>query len=50
MNPTIFWHVGERDPLTYVSVAAFLFVVAAVASAVPALRVLRLEPSRALRD
>jgi predicted permease len=41
--------VTERDPATYVSVAALMLIVAAVASLAPALRILRLNPVEALR-
>jgi predicted permease len=44
------WSVGPRDPLTYTGVAAFFLVVAAVASVLPALRILRLDPARTLRQ
>jgi predicted permease len=50
LNATIFWSVGAHDPLTYAAVAACLLIVAAVASLVPALRILRLDPARALRE
>ncbi len=43
------WGVGERDPLTYAAVALFLTTVATIASVVPALRILRLDPVEALR-
>jgi len=41
--------VAERDPLTYAAAAVFLLVVAAVASLVPAWRLLRLDPAVTLR-
>jgi predicted permease len=43
------WGVGDRDPTTYVGVALFLFVVAGIASVVPALRILKLDPAETLR-
>ncbi len=44
------WGVGDRDPATYVGVAVFLFVVAGVASVIPALRILKLDPAETLRS
>lgn len=41
--------VAERDPLTYAGAAAFLLLVAGVASLVPAWRLLRLDPAVTLR-
>jgi predicted permease len=41
--------VTERDPITYVGVAAFLLVVASIASLIPALRILKLNPVETLR-
>jgi putative ABC transport system permease protein len=43
------WGVSTLDPFTFVAVAALLIAVAAVASLVPAVRALRLNPVRALR-
>lgn len=43
------WGVQPRDPLTFAMVIAGLLVVACVASLVPALRVLRLDPALTLR-
>jgi len=40
----------RRDTTTYVGVAVVLFVVAVAASVLPALRVVRLDPSRTLRQ
>ena len=40
----------RRDATTYVGVALVLFAVAVVASVLPALRVVRLDPSRTLRQ
>jgi predicted permease len=47
---SVLYGVAERDPLTYIGAAAFLFVVAAAASIVPALRILRLDPAQTLRQ
>lgn len=44
------WGVGDHDPATYVGVALFLFVVAGVASVIPALRILKLDPAVTLRS
>jgi len=44
------WGVTGRDPATYLSVAGFLLVVSAVASLIPALRILRLDPAETLRS
>jgi len=43
------WGVTSRDPSTYLEVGAFLVVVAAVASLLPALRIFRLDPVETLR-
>lgn len=50
MNATLFWNVGARDPITCVGVMAVLFLVAAAASLLPALRILRVDPAKALRE
>ncbi len=44
------WGVTPSDPLTFVLVATCCLLVAAVASLLPALRVLRFSPARTLRD
>jgi putative ABC transport system permease protein len=46
---TLVFGVSASDPLTLVSVAATLAVVALIASALPAYRALRLDPVRVLR-
>ena len=43
------WGVSPTDPGTLASVAALLLLVALVASLVPALRIVRLDPARSLR-
>lgn len=43
------WGVAATDPLTFGAVAVLLLVVAAVASPIPALRILRVDPAKALR-
>lgn len=47
---TLLWGVAPTDPATFVSVAILLMGVAAVASIVPALRLLRLDPAQTLRS
>lgn len=44
------WRVDAGDPWTYAAVTAALLIVATVASVLPALRLLRLNPSEALRN
>jgi len=43
------WGVSTTDAVTYVGVAVLFLIVAAAASVLPALRVLRLDPARTLR-
>jgi predicted permease len=43
------WGVSPTDPATFVGVAAFFIVLAAAASILPALRILRLDPATTLR-
>jgi ABC-type antimicrobial peptide transport system permease subunit len=43
------WGVSANDPVTFLGVAALLVAVAAVASLLPALRILRLDPAQTLR-
>ncbi len=42
--------ISPVDPATFVGGAAFLLAVAAIASAIPAARVLRIDPAQALRQ
>jgi predicted permease len=44
------WGVTPLDPRTYAAVAALLLIVACAATAIPALRVVRMNPLRALRE
>jgi ABC-type antimicrobial peptide transport system permease subunit len=44
------WRVSDRDPVTYVAVPLFFVVVAAIASVLPALKILRLDPAKTLRQ
>ena len=46
---TLLWGVEPTDPATYAIVAALLLAVAVVASLLPALRILRLDPATTLR-
>lgn len=43
------WGVTSRGPSTYLEVAAFLVAIAAIASVIPALRILRVDPAETLR-
>jgi putative ABC transport system permease protein len=43
-------NVSSSDPLTFLFAAAFLAMVALVASFVPALRAMRVDPITALRS
>jgi predicted permease len=47
---SLIWGISDTDPLTFISVAILLILVAAVASALPALRLTRLDPAQILRD
>ena len=47
---SVLYGVEERDPITYAGAALFLFLVAAIASLLPALRILRLDPATTLRQ
>jgi predicted permease len=44
------WGVQATDPLTFAGVAVILMLTAVAASVAPALRIVRLEPSRTLRS
>ncbi|HWN39756.1 MAG TPA: FtsX-like permease family protein, partial [Gammaproteobacteria bacterium] len=44
------WGVDSHDPATFVVGIGFLLLVAAIASVVPALKILRLDPAQALRE
>ena len=47
---SLLFHVGERDAITYLGVALLLVVVAFVATALPAIRAVRVDPMVALRS
>ena len=49
-NRGLLWGVDSHDPATFVAGVAFLLAVAAIASIVPALKILRLDPAQALRE
>ena len=44
------FNVGARDPLTFAAVAVLLGVVAIVATALPAIRAVHVDPMLALRS
>jgi ABC-type antimicrobial peptide transport system permease subunit len=44
------FRVDKHDPLTFAGAAMFLLVMASIASVLPALRVLRLDPAKVLRE
>jgi ABC-type antimicrobial peptide transport system permease subunit len=44
------WGVKPTDPATFAATAAILLAVAAIAALAPALRILRIDPARTLRD
>jgi ABC-type antimicrobial peptide transport system permease subunit len=45
----LLWGVRPADPVTFVTTSALLLIVAALASLVPALRILRIDPAQTLR-
>ena len=44
------WGVEQHDLTTYAGVALFLLAVATLASVIPSLRILRLDPAKILRN
>ena len=46
----LIWGVQPHDPLTYIVVTALMFAIAASASVLPALRLIKLDPAETLRD
>jgi putative ABC transport system permease protein len=46
---SLLFHVGARDPITYLGVAFLLGAIAVVATALPAIRAVRVDPMLALR-
>jgi predicted permease len=47
---SMLWGVRETDPVTFVTTAAILLLVAALASLAPALRILHMDPAETLRN
>jgi ABC-type antimicrobial peptide transport system permease subunit len=47
---SLIWGVTATDPITFLSVALLLIAIAALSSALPALRLTRLDPAQTLRD
>jgi len=47
---SLIWGIQPTDPVTFAVTAAVLLGVAAVASLVPAMRILRLDAARTLRN
>jgi putative ABC transport system permease protein len=47
---TLLFKVGARDPITFAGVALLLGMVALVATAVPAMKAVRVDPMLALRN
>jgi ABC-type antimicrobial peptide transport system permease subunit len=47
---SLIWGVTTTDPLTFLSVALLLIAVAILASLIPALRLVRLDPAQTLRN
>ena len=47
---SLLFGVGASDPLAYTTAGTLLFVVAAMACAVPAFRAMRLQPAMVLRN
>jgi ABC-type antimicrobial peptide transport system permease subunit len=43
------WGIRPNDPATFLAVAVVLLVIATVASVLPAMKILRLDPARTLR-
>jgi len=46
----LIWGVQPHDALTYIVVTALMFAIAASASVLPALRLIKLDPAETLRD
>ena len=47
---SLIWGVRPRDPQTYMSVAVLMLAIAAAASLLPALRLIKLDPAQTLRE
>jgi ABC-type antimicrobial peptide transport system permease subunit len=50
VDASFLFRVERQDPATYAGVAVFLLIVAAIASVLPALRILKLDPAKTLRQ
>jgi putative ABC transport system permease protein len=46
----LLFHISPLDAVTFASAAVFLLLVAAIASAIPSARVLRIDPAQTLRQ
>jgi len=44
------WGVEPSDPMTYAGAMTFLIIVATISGTVPAMKLLRLDPAKTLRD
>jgi len=47
---SLIWGITPTDATTFISVATLLIIVAIVASLIPALHLVKLDPARTLRD
>ena len=47
---TFLWGVEPSDPVTYAGAMLFLIIIAAISSTLPAMKLLRLNPAKTLRD
>jgi ABC-type antimicrobial peptide transport system permease subunit len=47
---SLIWGVAPNDPATFIVVACVLMLIAALASLLPALRLIRIDPAQTLRD
>jgi ABC-type lipoprotein release transport system permease subunit len=45
----MFWRISTADPVIFVAIAALMLAVALAAAWVPARRITRIDPQRALR-
>jgi ABC-type antimicrobial peptide transport system permease subunit len=46
----LIWGVQPHDVRTYIIVSALMFLIAALASVLPALRLIKLDPAQTLRE
>jgi len=47
---SLLFHVGKHDAMTYLSIAMLLVAIAIVATAIPAVRAVRVDPMLTLRS